>query len=497
MYKICPLGLSIKPNTVFLLQKDESESNDLQPNRVPIPVEVPQKTVDSLVGGVRQYPSRNEEQACRVADKGERSNDKNKARGSSGSSLRKNEGNNEKNNARGTVTEGQSAGQACVRDALPRKRSSDGQRRTERNYSRPSRGQEQRGGSREEFGQDRSKPRKAEMSRRERDSRRKDEKILNQAKESKVVGSLEQENTKSGGKKEDVCPSDAKHGEREGKEKCPTKDSNFHSEDPDSQEKSQLSSEEQAKEKEVRLSLDAKDGGKKEKDVCQTSRLNLSTTPTKPSTQRRNMESKNRKEYRSSDARNGSNIPTSKQIPRKQHGRNEGERNESQRKPRGGRTSTPRRPQQESKNYKPVDEKKYQKSYSSIASGNKQAESSKRKDQKRNDLPVSENNNKSGNKSDKNFSQKADKSSSNVGENVVKKHDGGVQGINSPIRRPPPGFENVKPAGVVEDLEKGQRVLSREAGQPVHDNPSTTRAKPQRRRVPPGFESVKPSVKKL
>ncbi|CAB4025316.1 E3 ubiquitin- ligase RNF25 isoform X1, partial [Paramuricea clavata] len=196
-------------------KKDESESNDLQPNRVSIPVEAPQKTVDTLRVGVRQDPSRNEEQACRVADKGERSNDKNKARGSSGSSLRKNEGNNEKNNTRGTVTEGQSAGQACVRDALPRKRSSDGQRRTERNDIRPSRGQEQRGESREEVGQDRSKPRKAEMSRKERGSRRKDEKISNHAKESNVGGSLEQENTKSEVKKKDICPSDAKHGCKE------------------------------------------------------------------------------------------------------------------------------------------------------------------------------------------------------------------------------------------------------------------------------------------
>ena len=157
-------------------------------------------------------------------------------------------------------------------------------------------------------------------------------------------------------------------------------------------------------------------------------------------------------------------------------------RKDDQKKSRSAKTASSRRPRESDKS---LEEKNTRKSYRSVASGTNQAQRTKRKDEtvKRNDLPFSEKN-QSANKSDKNFPRKAERTSSNFGDNNNGRSD-------PPKRGPPPGFENFRPSG----WTKEQKVASKESVQKA-SGPNGTRVKASTR-PPPGFENVKPNNRKV
>ena len=431
---------------------------------------MPPKTVDSRGASQERHdPSLDGDQAC--AKKVERNSGRNKPQGRN--NVKKYEGNNWKSNARGSTAEGQS--EVKTYDAESRTMTGN-KRRRERNESRPKRSHEKQREGRKQLGEDRNSFKQNEMPRKENDlsSNRKDEMILKQSKNSKYNfdSSLIQD--------EMNC----------GKEERRSKDCNLSSGNLPTNE---ISSEKQEKEESCNcLPLDATDGEKKEEGSLQTTQLKLSSTPSSKSTQSRNLESK-KERNKSSNTKSMPSSSISKHVTSKQHERKAQGKNESERKSKGGRTRTPRRAWEEGKDSKPIDEKKYPKSYSSVTSGTNPEEWTKRKEQsiKRNDAPISVNNNKSAKTSDKNFLEKVDKSSPNVALNS----DEGVKASEHSVRTPPPGFKSSQSAVVVKGFEKEQKSKLEKTLETTFGDLSISSDAP--RRPPPGFENVKPSVQKL
>ena len=423
-------------------KENENKSRDSQSHQMPL------KSVVNLGPSQERHdPNIDGNQAC--GKKVERNKPQSK------NDVKKKEGNNWKSSARDSTAEGQSEAGTC--DAESQKRTGD-KRTRERNDSRPKRSHEKHRESREQPGEDRKCFKQMEMPQKEKD--------LNSSKDN-VDNSLIQDEMNSGTKERKSKDCNLSSGNR------PT---------------NEISSEKE----ESCLSLDATDGEKKEKCSLQSTQLKLSSFPTSKSIKSRNLEPK-KERNRSSDSNSMLYSSTSKQVTSKQHERKAREKNESERKSKGGRTRTPRRAREESKDSKPVDEKKYPKFYRSVTSGTNRDEWTKRKAQsiKRKDAHISENNNKSEKTSDRNFPEKVGKISPNVTDKVLKS-DEGVKVSEHSLRTPPPAFESSQSTVVVKGFEKEQKSQLKKTPQTTFGELSI--ASDAQRRPPPGFENVKPSV---
>lgn len=214
--------------------------------------------------------------------------------------------------------------------------------------------------------------------------------------------------------------------------------------------------------------VDGEKGGVKK---CPTNKVKSSAVPSTLPTETRESKENENDAISISDKNNQVGNEQSSQA-----------RKDDQKKSRSARTPRSRRPRESDK---PLEEKNPRKSYGSVASGTNQTQRTKRRNEtvKRNDLPVSEKS-QSANKSDKNFPRKAERTSSNIGDN----NNGGS---DPPKVGPPPGFENFRPS----DRTEEQKVVSKESVQKAN-YANVTRVKPSTQ-PPPGFENVKSNNRKV